>query len=50
MLPLLKFRGQLRPVVIAGSKTFVDRAVRAADPYMLQLRLRGVSGGHNGGN
>ena len=46
VLPLLKFRGQLRPVIIAGSKVFVDRAVRAADPYMLQLRQRGVSGEH----
>ena len=33
-------------MIIAGSKVFVDRAVRAADPYMLQLRQRGVSGEH----
>lgn len=43
-MPLLRFRGQLRPVILAGSKQFVDRAVRGADPYMIKLRERGVSG------
>eukprot|EP00199_Chlamydomonas_sp_CCMP681_P000535 CAMPEP_0119113798 /NCGR_PEP_ID=MMETSP1180-20130426/45215_1 /TAXON_ID=3052 ORGANISM="Chlamydomonas cf sp, Strain CCMP681" /NCGR_SAMPLE_ID=MMETSP1180 /ASSEMBLY_ACC=CAM_ASM_000741 /LENGTH=471 /DNA_ID=CAMNT_0007102049 /DNA_START=9 /DNA_END=1424 /DNA_ORIENTATION=- len=42
-LPLLRFRGQIRPVIISGSRDFVEKAVRAANPFYEKLRARGVS-------
>lgn len=43
-LPLIRFRGVVRPVIVAGDRSFVERAVRAAEPLQAQLRARGVSG------
>lgn len=36
-------RGQVRPIIIAGSKLFVDKAMKDADKYLLGLQDRGVS-------
>ena len=43
-LPLIRFRGAVRPVIVAGDRSFVERAVKAAEPYQSSLRARGVSG------
>ena len=43
VLPLLRFRGQIRPVIIAGSNAFVDKTLKEADKYLLGLQERGVS-------
>ena len=43
VLPLLRFRGQIRPIIIAGSKVFIDKAMKEADKYLLGLQDRGVS-------
>lgn len=43
-MPLIKFRGSVRPVIVAGTKVFVEKALRDAEPYQLALRKRGVSG------
>lgn len=42
-MPLSLFRGSTRPVIVAGSKGQVARALTAAEPYIEQLRERGVS-------
>eukprot|EP00798_Chlamydomonas_sp_ICE-L_P027722 gene27722-7368_t len=42
-LPVGRFRGQIRPVIIAGTQKYVDRALREARPFQEGLRLRGVS-------
>ncbi len=43
-LPLLRLRGQVRPVILCGSRAFVETAIREADPYYQSLRERGVAG------
>ncbi|KAG2448651.1 hypothetical protein HYH02_006008 [Chlamydomonas schloesseri] len=43
VLPLLKFRGQVRPVIVAGSRTFVEKAIKEAEGQYLNLRDRAVS-------
>ena len=47
VLPLIKFRGQVRPVLLAGTKSFVEKAIKEAEPYYMSLRERGVSGGRH---
>ena len=47
-LPLLKFRGQTRFVILAGSKGFIEKSIKEAEEYYLPLRERGVSGGWGG--
>ncbi len=43
LLPLIRFRGAVRPVIVAGDRSFVDRAVKAAEEQKAALRERGVS-------
>lgn len=43
VVPLVKLRGFCRPIVIAGSKTYVDRCVKSARPYEPELRQRGIT-------
>jgi len=43
VLPLLRFRGKVRMIILAGAKSFVDKAVKEADKYYEELRARGVS-------
>lgn len=43
MLPLAALRGTTRPVILAGSKGQVTRALTAAEPYQGALRARGVT-------
>ena len=43
-LPLIRFRGAVRPLIVAGDKGFVERCVKSAEPYQSTLRARGVSG------
>lgn len=42
-LPLIRFRGVVRPVIVAGDRSYVERAIKAAEPYQSALRARGVS-------
>ncbi|KAI8464506.1 MAG: hypothetical protein J3K34DRAFT_114825 [Monoraphidium minutum] len=42
-LPLIRFRGVVRPVIVAGDRSYVERQVKAAEPYQASLRARGVS-------
>lgn len=46
VLPLLRFRGAVRPVIIAGDRSFVERCIREGETRMMELRQRGVSGNH----
>ncbi|GLC51467.1 hypothetical protein PLESTB_000505700 [Pleodorina starrii] len=43
VLPLLKFRGQVRPVIVAGTRAFVEKAIKEADSQYINLRDRAVS-------
>ena len=43
VVPVAKFRGSTRPVLIAGSKGQISRTLQAAKPFISELRLRGVS-------
>lgn len=43
ILPLARLRGQVRPVLLAGSAGYVNRAMRAAEPLRAELRERGVA-------
>lgn len=43
VLSLAALRGTTRPVLIAGSKNQLQKALRAAEPFKEQLRERGVS-------
>jgi hypothetical protein len=45
VLPLIRFRGAVRPVIIAGDRGYVERAIKAAENQLINLRARGVSGG-----
>lgn len=42
-LPLLRFRGAVRPVIIAGDRSFVERCIREGEARQELLRSRGVS-------
>ncbi|KAJ9527361.1 hypothetical protein QJQ45_025630 [Haematococcus lacustris] len=41
-LPLIRFRGLVRPVILSGTRTFVESAIEASRPYYQDLRERGV--------
>jgi hypothetical protein len=43
VVPLVKVRGEVRPLVLAGSKAFVDSAMREAEREKAALRERGVA-------
>ena len=42
---MIRFRGAVRPVIIAGDRSFVERCIREGERNKDQLRQRGVSGG-----
>jgi hypothetical protein len=44
VLPLIRFRGAVRPVIIAGDRSYVERCIREGEQSKDQLRQRGVSG------
>lgn len=43
VLPLSRLRGTVRPLVVAGSKGYVNKVLRDARRYKADLRERGVS-------
>ena len=43
MIPLAAFRGTTRPVILAGSRGQLNRALAGAEPFREALRERGVS-------
>lgn len=43
VVPIAKFRGTTRPVLIIGSRGHIQKALKAAEPHVAELRLRGVS-------
>ncbi|KAK9816632.1 hypothetical protein WJX72_003075 [[Myrmecia] bisecta] len=43
VVPLAKFRGTRRPVLLAGNRSYVARAMKAAEPFREQLATRGVA-------
>lgn len=43
VLPLIKFRGTVRPLIVAGDRAYVERQLREAEPRIADLRARGVS-------
>ena len=43
VVPLARLRGQVRPVLLAGSMGYVNRALKAAEPHRPELRLRGIA-------
>jgi tetratricopeptide (TPR) repeat protein len=43
VLPLIKFRGSVRPLIVAGDRAYVERQLREAEPRVADLRARGVS-------
>lgn len=43
VVPLARFRGTVRPVLVAGTKSQVERSLKAAAPFQSLLRERGVS-------
>lgn len=48
VLPLIRFRGQVRPLLLAGTKSYVEKCLKEAEPYFPSLRERGVSGAQHG--
>jgi hypothetical protein len=44
MCTLYAVSPQVRPVIISGSRRFVEAAIEAAKPRYQELRERGVSG------
>eukprot|EP00879_Flechtneria_rotunda_P008535 GHRR01008942.1.p1 GENE.GHRR01008942.1~~GHRR01008942.1.p1 ORF type:complete len:328 (+),score=78.40 GHRR01008942.1:90-1073(+) len=44
ILPLIRFRGAVRPVIIAGDRSFVERCIHEGEQRLTELRARGVSG------
>ena len=38
-------RGQVRPVLLVGSRSFVDKAIKEAEQVYDKLKERGVAGG-----
>eukprot|EP00775_Hariotina_reticulata_P014332 gene14332-58_t len=43
LLPLIRFRGAVRPVIVAGDRSYVERCIREGEGRMMELRTRGVS-------
>ncbi|KAL4422500.1 hypothetical protein ABPG75_008697 [Micractinium tetrahymenae] len=43
VIPLAAFRGTTRPVIIAGTRSQISRALAGAEPFREALRERGVS-------
>lgn len=43
VVPIAKFRGTTRPVIIVGSRGHIQKTLKAAEPLVADLRLRGVS-------
>jgi hypothetical protein len=43
VIPLAAFRGTTRPVIVAGTRTQLSRALAGAEPFREALRERGVS-------
>ncbi len=43
MVPLARLRGQVRPVLLAGSAGYVNRALLAAEQHRGALAARGVA-------
>ncbi|GMH35910.1 hypothetical protein BSKO_03778 [Bryopsis sp. KO-2023] len=43
ILPLYRLRGSVRPVIILGNKTHIQKSLRAARQYYAELKERGVS-------
>jgi hypothetical protein len=43
VLPLIRFRGSVRPLIVAGDRAYVERQLREAEPRVSELRARGVS-------
>jgi len=43
VVPLARLRGQVRPVLLAGSAGYVNRALRAAEAHRGALAARGVA-------
>ena len=43
VVPVAKFRGSTRPVLIAGNKGQISKTLQAAKPFIQELRQRGVS-------
>lgn len=41
-LPLASFRGACRPVLLAGTKGHIQKTLKSAEPFYLQLKERGV--------
>jgi hypothetical protein len=44
VLPLIRFRGAVRPVIIAGDRSYVERCIKEGERSKDALRQRGVSG------
>ena len=43
VVPLANFRGSVRPVLLAGSQGFLNRALKASELFRTELRARGIS-------
>ncbi len=43
VVPLARFRGAGRPVLLAGSQGYIGRCLKAAELLQTELRARGVS-------
>lgn len=43
VLSLASFRGAVRPVLVAGSKSYLAKVAAAAEPYRADLQERAVS-------
>lgn len=44
VIPLSRLRGSVRPVIILGNKSYIQKSLRSAQREFLELRERGVSG------
>ena len=43
VVPLASFRGSVRPVLLAGSQGYLNRALKASELFRTELRARGIS-------
>lgn len=43
VVPLGRFRGAVRPIILAGSKAYLAKCMAAVKPYQQDLQQRGVS-------
>ena len=43
IVPLANFRGSVRPVLLAGSQGYLNRALKASELFRTELRARGIS-------